>query len=43
MTSESAALRESIRQGLISAEIDRAEWECVVARIYELEREKESK
>lgn len=37
-TRESAALRESIRQGHISPDLDREEWEYAVARIYELER-----
>jgi hypothetical protein len=41
MTPESAALRESIRQGLIAAHIDRGEWEWAVARVYELERNAE--
>jgi hypothetical protein len=42
VTPESTALRESIRQGLIGAHIDRPEFEWAVARVYELEREKES-
>lgn len=42
MTKESQALRESIRQGLIAAHIDREEFDWAVARIYELERIKES-
>lgn len=41
MSSESAALRESIRQGLIAAHVDRAEFEWAVARVYELERNAE--
>jgi hypothetical protein len=43
MTTESTALRESIRQGLIAAHIDRGEWEWAVARVYELERAQEEK
>jgi hypothetical protein len=39
MTPESAALRESIRQGLIGAHIDRPEFDWAVARVYELERQ----
>jgi hypothetical protein len=42
MSSESQALRESIRQGLIAAHIDRAEFEWAVARVYELERAEEN-
>jgi hypothetical protein len=42
MTPESAALRESIRQGMISAQIDAQEFESAVARVYELEREQEA-
>ena len=42
MTPESTALRESIRQGLIGAHIDRPEFESAVARVYELERAEES-
>ena len=42
MTPESSALRESIRQGLIAAHVDRAEFDWAVARVYELERKQES-
>lgn len=38
MTPESSALRESIRQGLIAAHVDRDEFDWAVARVYELER-----
>lgn len=41
MTPESAALRESIRLGLISSYIDRSEFDAAVARVYEVERSKE--
>lgn len=41
MTPESSALRESIRQGLVAAHVDRAEFDWAVARVYELEREEE--
>jgi hypothetical protein len=41
VTKTSAALRESIRQGLIGAHVDRAEWEWAVAEVYRLEHEKE--
>lgn len=43
MTPESAALRESIRQGLIGAHINREEFDWAVARVYELERAEEEK
>jgi hypothetical protein len=42
MTPESAALRESIRQGRLSAAIDPEEFEWAVARVYELERKAEN-
>lgn len=42
MTPESAALRDSIRQGLIGAHVDRPEFEWAVARVYELERKAEN-
>jgi hypothetical protein len=41
MTPESAALRQSIRDGLISAQIDAEEFEWTVQRVYELERQHE--
>jgi hypothetical protein len=41
VTPESSALRESIRQGLIAAHVDRAEFDWAVARVYELEREED--
>jgi hypothetical protein len=43
MTPESAALRESIRQGLIGAHINREEFEWAVARVYELERAQDAR
>jgi hypothetical protein len=42
VTPESAALRESIRQGHISAQLDHDEFDFAVARVYEVEREEES-
>lgn len=42
MTPESAALRESIRQGLIGAHVNREEFDWAVARVYELERAEEA-
>jgi hypothetical protein len=42
MTPESAALRQAIRDGLISAQLDAEEFEWTVARVYEVEREKEA-
>jgi hypothetical protein len=42
MTKTSAALRESIRQGLIGAHVDRAEFEWAVAEVYRLEHEEEA-
>lgn len=39
---ESAALRESIRQGFIAAHVDQEEFEKAVARVYELERQAEA-
>ena len=41
MIPESAALRDSIRQGLIAAHVDRAEFDWAVARVYELERKED--
>jgi hypothetical protein len=38
MTPESQALRQSIRDDLIGAHIDREEFEAAVARVYGLER-----
>jgi hypothetical protein len=40
---EAQALRESIRQGLIGAHVDRAEFEWAVAQVYELERAEEAR
>jgi hypothetical protein len=42
VTKTSAALRASIRQGLIGAHVDRAEWEWAVAEVYRLEHEEEA-
>ena len=42
MTPESAALRESIRQGHISAQLDHEEFDFAVARVYEVERGEEA-
>jgi hypothetical protein len=42
MSKTSAALRESIRQGLIGAHVDRAEFEWAVAEVYRLEHEEEA-
>jgi hypothetical protein len=39
---ESEALRASIRQGLVGAHVDRAEFEWAVTRVYELERREEA-
>ena len=41
MTPESAALRQSIRDGLIGAHVARPEFEWAVARVYEVERREE--
>jgi hypothetical protein len=42
VTPESQALRESIRQGLIGAHVNRPEFDHAVARVYELERPQEA-
>ena len=42
MSKESESLRASIRQGLIGAHVDRAEFEWAVARVYELEHAEEA-
>lgn len=39
MSDESEYLREQIRSGAIAAERHRLQWESVVTRIYDLERE----
>lgn len=43
MSKESEAIRASIRQGLIGAHVDRAEFEWAVARVYELEHAEETR
>lgn len=39
---ETEKLREDIRQGRISPEVNRQQWEWAVARIYEVERAEEA-
>jgi hypothetical protein len=42
MSAESQALRDAIRAGELSADIDRDKWERAVNRIYEIERSEET-